>query len=179
MTVPFPMIRALLVVAAIGGVAAAEVPAHVKPFLSGSEDEVWTATVDDVTVVVWWDIMGRGAYKGFGLVVDAKAKGGYRKLALPKLPSGVNEGAMETGLVANLDKDPANELAIALRVTKSGGTYTYSAWKYLILDYTGVKIVRAGAAERKIAQAMAKRETGASELLGEAELRKVLGIASK
>jgi hypothetical protein len=179
-------LAALLILALSGTAYADDPPSHVTPFLSGDEGSVHAVTgafgpAKDTTVVVAWDLRGAGSYAGFALVPDAKAKQGYRKLALPKLPAGSIDGAMKTALVANLDKDADDELVIELGIQRSvasrEGGYSYGTVTYVVLDWTGKAFVRAAALERKVAAAMKARPELQTDPLAEADLRKALGLA--
>jgi hypothetical protein len=147
--------------------SAAPTPDHVKPFVD-DEGDLFAVTgafgAKGTTLVIWWDIMGAGSYKGFGLVPDAKAKHGYKKLALPLLPltNGVTNGGIRTVYVGNLDKDADDEIVIELKVTKAfGGPHgggTYSGYDYLVLDGNGKELVRMTAVEDKLRKARDARD---------------------
>jgi hypothetical protein len=173
---------ALGIVCAALGTAVADTPKVVAPFLSGDEESLHVATGafagKDSMVVVWWDLMGRGTYPAFGLVPDAKAKGGYRKVKVAKLPEGVIDGKIATALAANLDKDPADELVLELRVNRTGpgGMHTYGTVEYAVLDWNGTSFVRLGALEAKLATKMKSRKDAEADPLTEVELRAALGV---
>ncbi len=176
----------ILVLACAGTAHAGDPPSHVKPFLDGDED-VYTVTgafgAKDTTIVMWWNIMGRGSYDGFALVPDAKAKHGQRKLALPRLPSDITDGDIKTALVANLDKDADDELVVQLKVTKSVGgpsPHSYTATAYAVIDWDGKKLVRVTALEKKLEAKMDARDDGfKTDPLKDGDLRAALGLAKK
>src|SRR5882762_10258421 len=67
-------------------------PERAKPFLTGNEENVVTATgafgpaKDTMMVFTFNSMEAEGMFNGFALVPDDKAKNGQRKIALPKLP---------------------------------------------------------------------------------------------
>lgn len=164
------------------GTAVADTPKAAQPFLSGDEDSLYVATGafagKDAMVVVWWDLMGRGSYPAFGLVADAKAKGGYRKVKVAKLPQGVIDGKITTALAANLDKDAADELVLELRVNRTGpgGMHTYGTVEYAVLDWNGTSFVRLSTLEAKLATKMKSRADVEADPLSATDLRAALGV---
>ncbi|HEX4421403.1 MAG TPA: hypothetical protein VH165_25985 [Kofleriaceae bacterium] len=162
-------------------------PAHVAPFLAGSEDGVLSVTgafgpAKDTTIVVTFSMKGEGAFDGFALVPDAKAAHGQRKLPLPRLPQGSESGTFHMALTANVDKDPDDEQVIAFRVFRTAGNaktggYGYSTWEYAVLDWNGKKFVRLPALEKKLLAKMDAREDHKSSELSDADLRAALGLA--
>ena len=173
-----------LVLASAGTAHAGGSPAHVAPYLTGEEDGVHVVTgafgAKDTTVVVIFSLRGRGGFSGFALIPDAKAKSGHRKVALPKLPAGAVDGGMRTALVANLDKDPDDELVLGLQVFRNAGGGSYGTWEYVVLDGNGKRFVRLPALENKLARKMTSREDPAkTDELTEADVRDALGAPAK
>jgi hypothetical protein len=163
---------------------AEEPPASVTPFLDGEEADVMTVTgafgpAKDMAIVITYDIRGAGSFKGFALVADERAKHGFRKLPIPRLPTGTLDGVMKAALIENLDKDPANELVLELHVQRSGSTYTYGSVDYVVLDWRGSAFVRVRALEKALARKMESRPESRTDPLSEADLRSALGLASK
>jgi hypothetical protein len=164
-----------------GGLAHAEdAPAAVTPFLDGEEGGVLTVrgtfgSVKDTLLIVIFDMKGAGSFRGFGLVPDAKAKHGHKKVSVAKLPAGTLGGEMKTALVANLDKDANDEVVLELAVQRSGGTHTFGSFEYVVLDWNGSGFVRVKALEGKLAKKMKSREAQ-HEALSDADVRAALGV---
>ena len=164
-------------------------PAGAKPFLTGVEENVHTVTgafgpAKDTMMVFTFNGQGEGSFSGFALVPDDKAKHGQRKLALPRLPIGSIEGGIRTALVANLDKDADDELAIAFHVFRTvsdgkGDGFSYGTTEYVVLDWNGKKFVRLPALEKKLVAKMESRESFQSSPLSDEDLRAALGVTQK
>ncbi len=177
----------ILVLACAGTAHAGDPPAHVAPFLGDDADNVHAVTgafgpAKDTTIVVTYSMMGAGSYSGFALVPDAKAKHGQRKLALPRLPKGSLDGAIETALIANLDKDADDELVIELSVQRGfsspHGGGTYGTREYVVLDWNGKQHVRVTGLEKKLNAKMKDRD-GSISGLAEDEVRAALSLPKK
>ncbi len=177
-------LAALVILACTGTAYAKDPPSSVVPFLGGDEDGVHTVTgafgsVKDTTVVVTFSLKGVGRFSGFVLVPDARAKQGFRKLPLPKLPAGSNDGEVTTALTANLDKDPEDELVLAFHVFRTAGSaqagYSYNTVDYVVIDWNGKKFVRVPALENKLRKAMDARRENTTQALTEDGIRKALG----
>jgi len=175
------MQRSLIAVMLMAGIAHAEdPPAAVTPFLDGEEGGVLAVrgtfgSVKDTLLVVIFDMKGAGSFRGFGLVPDAKAKHGHKKVAVPKLPAGTLGGEMKAALVANLDKDANDEVVLELAVQRSGGSHTFGSFEYVVLDWNGTAFVRVKALEAKLAKKMKSREAQ-HDALAEADVRDALGL---
>lgn len=178
----------LLVLASAGPALADDPPAHVVPFLGEGAENVRVATgafgpAKETSIVVSWNMMGRGTFESFALVPDARARNGYRKLALPRFPQPANDGESQLALTANLDKDPADEVVLAVHVQKGVqsklGGYTYSTWEYVVLDWDGKQFVRLPVIEKKLDARMKAREGDTSALLTDGDLRGALGLGRK
>jgi hypothetical protein len=178
----------LLVLASAGTALADDPPAHVAPFLGEGAENVRVATgafgpAKETTLVVSWNMMGRGSFESFALVPDARARDGYRKLAVPRFPTPATDGESQVALTANLDKDPADEVVLALHVMKSVqsklGGYTYSAWEYVVLDWDGKQLVRLPVLEKKLEARMKARQENTADLLTDGDLRGALGLGRK
>lgn len=178
----------LLVLACTGTALADDPPSHVAPFLGDRDDNVHAVTgafgpAKNTTIVVTFDFMGIGQFKGFALVPDAKARNGHRKLALPRLPAGSLSGESKFALVANLDKDDADELVLELGIQDSVGSpeggYSFATVTYRVLDWDGKQFVRVTSLEKKLEAKMQSRAEGKTDPLTEADLRAALGIAKK
>jgi hypothetical protein len=173
---------ALGIVCATLGTAAADTPKAAAPFLTGDEESLAVLTGGfagkDTMVAVWWDLMGEGSYQAFGLVPDAKAKHGYRKVKVAKLSTGVIEGKIRAAFAGNLDKDPADELVIELGVLRPGpgGMHTHGTFEYVVLDWNGSAFVRMTALEAALAKKMKSRKDSEAAALGDADLRAALGV---
>jgi hypothetical protein len=179
----------LLVLACAGTALADDPPSHVAPFLDSSDDGFVHAVTGafgpakNTTIVVTFNFMGIGQFKGFALVPDAKAKDGHRKLALPRLPAGSMSGTSKVALVANLDKDDADELVIEFDIQDSvsgpEGGFSFSTVTYRVLDWDGKQFVRVAALEKKLETKMKSRAEGKTNPLTEADIRAALGVAKK
>jgi hypothetical protein len=178
----------LLVLAGTGTALADDPPAHVAPFLGDADDNVRTVTgsfgpAKSTTIVVSFDFMGIGQFKGFALVPDAKAKHGHRKLALPRLPAGSMSGEHKVALTANLDKDDADEIVLEFGIQDSvsspEGGYSFATVTYRVLDWDGKQFVRAAGLEKKLEARMKSRAEGKTDPLTEVDIRAALGIAKK
>jgi hypothetical protein len=161
--------------------SAEETPAFAKPFLTGDEEHVVVATdafgpATETSIVITSSLMKTGSFAGFALVPDAAQKDGYRKLPLPALPVGTNDGTMKVALAENLDKDPAKELVVELHVSRAAATNTYATYEYVVLDWNGKAFVRVAALEKKLAAAMKKGRPDPTAPFEKDELRAALGI---
>lgn len=196
MRVPLHMNRAvgaMLLVLACARTARADEgdpPAYVQPFLDEVAENVRTARgalgpAKDTTIVVSYDLRGATSFRGFALVPDARARGGYRKLPLPRLPAPALDGESRVALIGNLDKDPADEVVLEMHVQKTVGPtggfggYTYSAYEYVVIDWDGKQLVRLPALERKLAARMQARAGDTSAPLTDDDLRGLLGLGRK
>ena len=181
-------LAALVLALACSTVARADgAPAAAKPFLTGNEDGVLAVTgafgpAKDTILVVTYDMHGAGSYHGFALVPDRKAAHGYRKLALPALPSGAElgsdqDGQMKAALVANLDKQPGDELVLQLAIVCCPGAQgTWMGVTYIVLHWDGHRFVRVAALEKALSRAVAAKDAGQSQPLTDAELRAALHV---
>lgn len=179
----------ILVLASAGTARAGDPPAHVAPFLTADAENVRVAQgalgpAKDTTIVVSWNLMGVGSFESFALVPDARARNGYRKLAMPRFPVPATDGESQVALIANLDQDPADELVLAVHVMKDmmspTGGYTYSAWEYVVIDWDGKQFVRLPVIEKKLlARMKARSEAGSSTPLSDGDLRGALGLGRK
>jgi hypothetical protein len=147
-----------------------DVPQRARPFLKGDETRVTTAEaglgpVADTAMLVFTCETG---FDGFALVPDRKSKRD-RKLALPKLPSDDIHCELEVLLVANLDKDPADEVVAALHVLDTG----VKAWRYVVLHWNGKAFVRVPGLEKKLE---AKGQKTPQDVLSKDGVRAALGI---
>jgi hypothetical protein len=155
--------------------------AAAAPFVPENEDIVLIekgalGPSPETLLLVTFDLRGRGSFRGFALVPDARAKGGHRKLPLPKLPEGSMEGEASTRLIEDLDRDGARELVLELAVVGAVssplGGYTYKAFRYVVLDWDGKRFVRLPVLEKKL-----QRKVGEDgQPLPREELRKALGL---
>jgi len=179
----------LLVLAGTAAAYADDPPPYVAPFLMKNELSVYTikgafGPAKDTTIVATIAMKDPKTLGGFALVPDARAKDGYRKLPLPRLVSGSADGSTATALVANLDKDAADELVLACRVLRAasdgkGNGFGYSTYEYVVLDWDGKQFVHLPALEKKLAAKMKSRSEGPTDALTEADVRSALGLPTK
>ena len=181
----------LLVLASAGTALADDPPAHVAPFLGEVAENVRVATgafgpAKDTSIVVSYNLMGAGSFESFALVPDARARNGYRKLAMlamPRLPRPALDGESQVALIGDLDKDPADELVLAMHVQRAVnspmGGHTYSAWEYVVIDWDGKQLVRLPVIEKKLEARMKARPEDPTALLTDGDLRGVLGLSRK
>jgi hypothetical protein len=155
----------------------------VRPFLGEEVDTSIMRTgpfgpAPETIVVITFTGAGRGDFSGFALVPDREARSGYRKLPMPWLPSGSMSGDMEFAVIDNLDRDPALELVVETRVTRTvegaEGGYSYDASEFVALDWDAPhkKFVRMAPIERKLKEAFADE----ADLPTSDDVHKALGL---
>jgi hypothetical protein len=150
------------------GVRADDVPPRAKPFLKADETVVKTAeaSLGAGTAMLAFTCRDMEAFDGFAVVPGAKGKGDQR-VALPKLPVDPIRCEMKVLLVANVDKDPAEEVVATFWVLSNG----VKAWDNVVLHWNGKAFARVPALERKLDKASTGKDP-----LGEDEVRAALGI---
>jgi hypothetical protein len=166
-----PMRKMTILAASILGLAATgahadDVPSRVKPFLKSDEMVVKTAeaSLGAGTAILAFTCRDGEAFDGFAVV---PVKGKDQRVTLAKLPMDPIQCEMKVLLVANVDKDPAEEVVATFWVLSNG----VKAWDNVVLHWNGKAFVRVPALERKL-----DAKAGPKEPLSEDDVRAALGI---